>query len=561
MCRASRPDIAIAAPCASAALAARPVRSAASVGDARCGGDCRRRTASFGANGTFHAVAAATGEPLAPAFGGATRDDLDTACRQADAAFDAYRETSPDTRAAFLDTIGRYLAELGDALIERCCAETGLPRARIEGERARTIGQLGLFAAVLRDGGFIGARLDSARPGVTMPCNDLRLRNIAIGPVAVFGASNFPLAFSVAGGDTASALAAGCPVIVKAHAAHPGTSELVGQAVQRAVRDCGLPEGTFALLFDSGREIGQALVADARIKAVGFTGSRAGGTALMRIAAAREAPIPVYAEMSAANPVLLLPAALAARGAQIAQQFVASLTLGAGQFCTNPGLVLAVDGPALRAFERAAAAALDAAPAATMLTSAIDANYRAAVDARAASAGVVALACGAEGGPREARAALFATTAEIFMNRPALRDEVFGASSLIVRCPDEVSLRALVASLDGQLTIAVQADEADRAAFAALLPLLEKRAGRILANGFGTGVAVCDSMVHGGPFPASSDSRTTSVGSRAIERFLRPVCYQDMPAALLPDALRDGNPLRIARRVNGADQAAEAGDA
>jgi 2,5-dioxopentanoate dehydrogenase len=515
--------------------------------------------AVFGANGTFQAIAAATGEPLAPGFGGATHADLDAACRLADAAFDPYRATSPAARAAFLDAIGAELVALGDALIERCCEETGLPRARIEGERARTVGQLGLFAAVLRDGGFLGARIDTAYPGrAPLPCNDLRLRNIALGPVAVFGASNFPLAFSVAGGDTASALAAGCPVIVKAHSAHPGTSELVGQAIQRAARACGMPDGVFALLYDSGRAIGQALVADPRIKAVGFTGSRAGGTALMRIAAARAEPIPVYAEMSAVNPVLLLPGALHARGAAIAQQFVASLTLGAGQFCTNPGLVLAVDGPALRAFEQAAAAALDAAPAATMLTPAIEAAYRAAVEARAATAGVVTLATGAAGGTHTARAALFATSADAFQRDPALHEEVFGAASLIVRCPDDATLQALLASLEGQLTIAVHADEADAPRFAALLPLLEKRAGRILANGFGTGVAVCDAMVHGGPFPASSDARTTSVGSRAIERFLRPVCYQDFPAACLPDALRDANPLGIARRVNGVDEPREA---
>ncbi|WDD91317.1 aldehyde dehydrogenase (NADP(+)) [Burkholderia sp. FERM BP-3421] len=524
------------------------------------------RAAAFGANGTFHAIAAATGEALAPAFGGATPADLDTACRLADAAFDAYRETPPAARAAFLDAIGAELVALGDALVERCCAETGLPRARIEGERARTVGQLAMFATLLREGGYLGARIDNADPGgaplrMPLPCNDLRLRNIALGPVAVFGASNFPLAFSVAGGDTASALAAGCPVIVKAHPAHPGTSELVGRAIQRAARACGMPEGVFALLFDAGHAIGQALAADPRIKAVGFTGSRAGGAALMRIAAARAEPIPVYAEMSAVNPVLLLPGALAARAATIAQQFVASLTLGAGQFCTNPGLVLAVDGPALRAFEQAAAAALDAAPAATMLTPAIDAAYRAAVEARAASAGVVALATGAAGGPHTARAALFATAAETFMRDAALRDEVFGAASLIVRCSDEAALHALLASLEGQLTIAVHADDSDAAAFGALLPLLERRAGRILANGFGTGVAVCDAMVHGGPFPASSDARTTSVGSRAIERFLRPVCYQDFPADCLPTALRDGNPLGIARRVNGVDQAAETRDA
>ncbi|MGV4765876.1 aldehyde dehydrogenase family protein, partial [Burkholderia pseudomallei] len=327
------------------------------------------QSATFGQHGAFRAIEAATGAPLEPAFGGASLQDLDAACALADDAFDAYRETSLDARAAFLDAIGRHIVALGDALIERCAAESGLPRARIEGERARTVGQLALFAAVVRDGGFIDARIDPARAQrKPLPRVDLRLRNIAIGPVAVFGASNFPLAFSVAGGDTASALAAGCPVIVKAHGAHPGTSELVGRAIQAAVRECGLPAGVFSLLFDASREIGQALVADPRIKAVGFTGSRRGGVALMRIAAARPEPVPVYAEMSSINPVVLMPGALAARHDAIAQQFVASLTLGAGQFCTNPGLILAIDGPALRAFEKAAAAAIDAAAAQTMLT-------------------------------------------------------------------------------------------------------------------------------------------------------------------------------------------------
>ncbi|POR50698.1 2,5-dioxopentanoate dehydrogenase [Paraburkholderia eburnea] len=505
-----------------------------------------------GTHGAFHGINARTGETLEPAFGGATQSDLERASALAEAAFDTFRETPPETRAVFLETIGEQIMSIGDALIERCMAETGLPRARLEGERARTVGQLRLFAGVLRNGDFVDARIDPAQPDrKPMPRVDLRLRNVAIGPVAVFGASNFPLAFSVAGGDTASALAAGCPVIVKAHGAHPGTSELVGRAIQQAVRQCALPEGVFSLLFDSGLSIGQALVADARIKAVGFTGSRAGGVALMKIANAREEPVPVYAEMSSINPVVLLPGALGARGTAIAQQFAASLTLGAGQFCTNPGLVLAVDDESLRAFERAAGVALASAGASTMLTPGIHANYVKGVERLAEHADVEQLARGQAGGPFDAQAALFATTAQAFSADSALREEVFGPASLIVRCRDLDELHGMLKSLEGQLTVAVHLDHDDRAACRALLPTLERKAGRILANGFGTGVEVGHAMVHGGPFPATSDTRTTSVGSRAIERFLRPVSYQDLPDELLPQELRDGNPLVLARRIDG----------
>ena len=505
-----------------------------------------------GTNGSFHGVDARTGETLEPAFGGATQADLERACALAESAFDAYRETTLEARAAFLETIGEQINAIGDALIERCMVETGLPRARLEGERARTVGQLKLFAAVLRNGDCVDVRIDPAQPErKPMPRVDLRLRNIALGPVAVFGASNFPLAFSVAGGDTASALAAGCPVIVKAHGAHPGTSELVGRAIQRAVQACGLPEGVFSMLFDSGLAIGQALVADPRIQAVGFTGSRAGGVALMKIANARPEPVPVYAEMSSINPVVLLPGALAARGAAIAQQFAASLTLGAGQFCTNPGLVLAVQGESLQAFEQLASTALGNMSAATMLTPGIHANYCKGVERLAANPNVERLASGAAGGRFDAQAALFATTAQAFLAQPALRDEVFGPASLIVRCQDLSELHDVLKALEGQLTVAVHLDAADHEACRRLMPTLERKAGRVLANGFGTGVEVAHAMVHGGPFPATSDARTTSVGSRAIERFLRPVSYQDLPDDLLPAALREGNPLGLTRRMDG----------
>ncbi|MEH3118139.1 MAG: aldehyde dehydrogenase (NADP(+)) [Methylorubrum populi] len=509
-----------------------------------------------GGGAPFRAVEAATGAEIEPGFAPAAPEAVDRACALAEAALDAYRETAPEARAAFLERIAGNILDLGDGLIARCMAESGLPWARLEGERARTVGQLRMFAGVVRDGGFLGSRVDPALPErKPLPRPDLRLRNVAVGPVAVFGASNFPLAFSVAGGDTASALAAGCPVVAKAHPAHPGTSELVGRAVARAVSACGLPAGVFSLLFDGGIAVGERLVADPRIAAVGFTGSRAGGTALMRIAAARPAPIPVYAEMSSINPVVLFPAALAARGAAIGRAFVAALTLGAGQFCTNPGLVLAVEGAGLDAFVAGAAGALEGAAAQTMLTPGIGRAYRAGVDALAGNPAVEVLARGQAGGDHQGRPMLFATDARSFLADRHLAEEVFGAASLVVRCRDMGEVRAVLERLEGQLTAALHIDADDHAAARGLLPLLERRVGRILVDGFGTGVEVGHAMVHGGPYPATSDGRTTSVGSLAIGRFLRPVCYQDLPDALLPDALKAGNPLGIKRLVDGGRDA------
>ncbi|WP_454017382.1 aldehyde dehydrogenase (NADP(+)) [Azospirillum sp. Marseille-Q6669] len=507
-----------------------------------------------GRNGEIHAIDPSTGATLEPAFGGGGTAEVDRACQLAWDAFDRFRETAPEDRAVFLEAVARNILDLGDALIVRAMAESGLPRARLEGERGRTVGQLRLFAAVVREGSWIGARIDPSQPErAPLPRPDLRQRRIPLGPVAVFGASNFPLAFSVAGGDTASAFAAGCPVVVKAHSAHPGTSELVGRAVQAAVAECGLPEGVFSLIFGAGSSVGTALVADPRIKAVGFTGSRRGGVALMEVAAKRPEPIPVYAEMSSINPVFLLPAALAARAEALGQGFVASLTMGAGQFCTNPGILLAVDGPDLDRFVTSAVEALGGSAAPTMLTPGIHAAFDAGVAALAGNARVATLARGLDGdGPNRCRAALFATTAEAFLDDPALREEVFGAASLLIRCPDLDSLRAVAERLEGQLTATLQMDAADTESAAVLLPTLERKAGRILANGWPTGVEVCHAMVHGGPFPATSDGRTTSVGTAAVERFLRPVCYQDIPADLLPEALRDGNPLGLWRRVDGA---------
>ena len=501
---------------------------------------------------SFRAYNPATGLEIEPPFGTATLQDVELACALAARAFDQYRETTPEQRARFLEQAAQNILDLGPALIERAMLESGLPQARLEGERGRTIGQLRLFAQVVRTGRWQGATLDSALPERSPPRSDLRLRKIALGPVAVFGASNFPLAFSVGGGDTASALAAGCPVVVKAHGAHPGTSELVGKAIQAAVFSCGLPEGVFSVLHGDGRTIGTALVSNPAIKAVGFTGSRQGGMALVRAAAQRDEPIPVYAEMSSINPMFMLPGAFSRRAAAIATGFVDSLTLGAGQFCTNPGLVIALAGSALDSFSAAAADALQAKTGATMLTSGIHAAFNEGVERLAAIPGVTGLARGKRGDTACAgQPALFMTDAAHFLSNPDLEQEIFGAAALVVRCADMSQLYQVAAHLDGQLTATLFLDQDDQVEARTLLRTLERKAGRILVNGYPTGVEVSHAMVHGGPFPATSDSRSTSVGAGAIERFLRPVCYQDVPAYLLPEALQDNNPLQLWRVRDG----------
>jgi NADP-dependent aldehyde dehydrogenase len=490
---------------------------------------------------------------IEPSFGMGGVAEVERACALAAAALDPFRAAPLETRARLLEAVAENIAALGDMLIDRAQAESALPKARLEGERARTMGQLKLFAQLVRNGRWCGAVLDAALPERSpAPRPDLRAQRIALGPVAVFGASNFPLAFSVAGGDTASALAAGCPVVVKAHPAHLGTSELVGRAIQKAVADLGLPEGVFSLLIGAGNAIGEALVAHPAIKAVGFTGSRHGGLALMRIAASRHEPIPVYAEMSSVNPMFMLPAALVARTDALARGFVDSLTLGVGQFCTNPGLVIAIEGPALDGFVATAARALEVKSAQTMLTDGIATAYRSGIEARAQTAGVMRVAEGAASDAQCAgRNALFKTSAAEFLANAQLQDEIFGPASLIVQCRDADELLHVAERLEGQLTATLQIDEADYALAARLLPTLERKAGRILANGFPTGVEVSHAMVHGGPFPATSDARTTSVGTMAIERFLRPVCSQDLPQALMPAALRDENPLGLWRLRDG----------
>lgn len=506
-----------------------------------------------GKEAQFRGVDPTSGKTLEPGFFGAGSLEVEQACAIAEAAFDRFRETDLEERATFLETIASEIEATGDILIERAMAESGLPRPRLEAERGRTCNQLRMFADVIRQGEWLDPRLDSPLPDRTpAPKPDLRQRHIGVGPVAVFGASNFPLAFSVAGGDTASALAAGCPVIVKGHSAHPGTSELVGRAIQSASAKCKMPVGVFSLLFGSGNVVGQALVSDPRIQAVGFTGSRRGGTALQKTAQARTQPIPVYAEMSSINPVFILPAALKSRGEELGEAFVASLNMGAGQFCTSPGLVIAVRGPELDAFVRSASHAVEKSPSQTMLTPGIYKAYKAGVENLIRTSSVRKVACGQAGnGANKCQTNLFMASATDFLDDSNLQAEVFGACSLIIVCNDIDEMFRVTAQLEGQLTVTLQMDDADSDLASKLLPKLELKAGRLLANGWPTGVEVCHAMVHGGPYPATSDARTTSVGSAAINRFLRPVCYQDFPQTLLPRALKDGNPLVISYLLDG----------
>jgi alpha-ketoglutaric semialdehyde dehydrogenase len=518
-------------------------------------------TQHFGTAGLLHTTNPATGETLDPAFGGGTSADVDAACTLAAAAFDPYRATSLEQRATFLEVIAEGILALGDTLVDRVLAESGLLRGRVEGERARTVGQLRFFAALVREGRFLAATFDTPLPDRTpIPCPDLRSQKIPLGPVAVFGASNFPLAFSVAGGDTATALAAGCPVVVKAHPSHLGTSELVATVIQQAVANAGLPEGVFSLLIDDAvNTVSAALVQHPAIQAVAFTGSRRVGLLLVSLAAKRAVPIPVFAEMSGINPVFLLPAALEARAETIAQALIDSVTLGTGQMCTKPGIVMGIAGPAFDRFRAAAITSLEARQPATMLTAGIQRAYAKGLDHWKGDTGVKLLASSNTAAPGvcAGQPTLFATTAAHFLASPHLLEEVFGPTTLLIECHDQDEVLAVANHLDGQLTAALHMEDADTEIARRLLPILERKAGRILVNGFPTGVEVGYAMVHGGPYPSTSESRSTSVGAMAIDRFLRPVCYQNFPAALLPEALREGNPLHLLRLVDGKIQLPE----
>lgn len=504
------------------------------------------------ATATFQAIEPATGAPLPEEFPTATAAEVDQACRRAADAFGVLRATPAAVRSALLRAMAQGLETGAAGIIERAHRETALPVARLQSEMGRTCAQLRLFATVLDEGSWVDARIDTADPGrMPVPKPDVRSMRRPLGPVVVFGASNFPLAFSVAGGDTAAALAAGNPVIAKAHPAHPGTCERVGRILADAVRAAGLPAGTFALLFDAGHEVGQALVRHPLAAAVAFTGSRAGGEALMRLAAERPHPIPVFAEMGSVNPVLILPGALQARGAAIATGLHASFTLGAGQFCTNPGVVLLEEGEAGDAFLATLAELTAATAAGSLLTPGICQSYGKGQE-RLAALGAERLAQGSAGTAATAAcAAVWQVTAERALAEPRLLEEVFGPSTLAVRYRGEEELERLLCHLEGNLTASVHAEPDELRAVAPLLSLLETKAGRLLINQFPTGVEVCHAMVHGGPFPATSDGRSTSVGTRSLERFTRFVAYQGFPQEALPPELRDDNPLGVWRLVDG----------
>ena len=504
---------------------------------------------------TFQAVNPESGETLSPEFFEASIDEIERAASLAERDFDAFRKMSNEERAHFLDTIAEEIMALGDALIERGMAETGLPQARLVGERGRTVGQLKLFAEVVREGSWAEARIDTALPDrQPLPKPDVRMMNVALGPVAVFGASNFPFAFSVAGGDTASALAAGCPVVVKGHPAHPGVSEMVGRAIQTAVQKCSLPEGVFSLVQGSRVEVGETLVQHPAIKAVGFTGSFRGGKALFDLAAARPEPIPVYAEMGSANPVFILPTSLKNRGDAIAQGLAGSITLGVGQFCTNPGLTLSQSGEEFEILQKKLAQAIDELPAGTMLHQGIKNAYDAGFQTAQGVAGVTQVAGAQENGDKNCQGAprLLRTDGNTFLEQESLEEEIFGPASLLVACDSREQMLRVAENLHGHLTATIHGEDDELTDYADLLAILERKVGRIIFNGYPTGVEVCHSMMHGGPFPATTDSRTTSVGTAAIKRFLRPVSYQDFPQAMLPPPLQNQNPDNQWRLVNGA---------
>lgn len=497
-----------------------------------------------------NSVDATTGQALPYDFYQATAQEVDRAACAAAAAYPAYKALSAERRAAFLDAIADELDALDDQFVALVCRETALPAARIAGERGRTSGQMRLFATVLRRGDFYAARIDQALPERTpLPRPDVRQYRIGLGPVAVFGASNFPLAFSTAGGDTASALAAGCPVVFKAHSGHMATAEQVADAILRAAERTGMPQGVFNMIYGAG--VGEALVKHPSIQAVGFTGSLKGGRALCDMAAARPQPIPVFAEMSSINPVIILPQALQVRSATVARELAASVVQGCGQFCTNPGLVIGLRSPAFTAFIEQLVGQINEQPAQTMLNAGTLRSYAKGVSQLAEHALVEHLAGLAQQGAQAQPQVFRADVRLLLEGDPVLQEEVFGPTTVVIEVQDAAQLNAAIQSLHGQLTATLIGEPEDLQQFGGLTPLLEQKVGRILINGYPTGVEVCDAMVHGGPYPATSDARGTSVGTLAIDRFLRPVCFQNYPDSLLPEPLKNANPLGIQRLVDG----------
>lgn len=502
---------------------------------------------------SFFGMNPATGETLPQAFLESTEAEVQAACKEAEKAFEVYRETSGTEKAAFLEQIAEEIMALGEVLLERCHLETGLPMGRLTGERGRTVNQLRLFARVLREGSWVQARIDPTLPDrQPIPRPDLRQMQVPLGPVGIFGASNFPLAFSVAGGDTASALAAGCSIVVKGHPAHPGTSEWVGRAIISAAQKTGMPAGVFSLVQGPSVAVGLEIVRHPAIKAIGFTGSFRGGKAIFDAANQRPEPIPVYAEMGSTNPVFILPEALNSRTEQLAAGLKNSVVLGVGQFCTNPGLTVLAEAEARAAFVAATQSAFAESRSETMLTAGIQQAYQQGLEQLEAQDAVYTLArgttgeTGAPGLPQ-----LMETSAQGFLADERLEKEVFGPSTLLVHAQSKTDLLDIAQRLEGHLTATLHGTEADLKAHTELISILKKKVGRLIINGFPTGVEVSHAMVHGGPFPATTDARMSSVGTTAITRFTRPICFQGFPDFLLPDELKADNPLNIWRLFDG----------
>jgi 2,5-dioxopentanoate dehydrogenase len=503
----------------------------------------------------FYGVNPLTGAQLEPGYAEATPDEIARALALAAEAAAPYAAISGRERAAFLRRIADNLDAAVDQLVASAHEESGLSLPRLTGETARTTGQLRLFATILEEGSWLRARIDTALPDrKPFPRPALRSLQRPLGPVVVFGASNFPLAFSTAGGDTTAALAAGCPVIVKAHPAHPATSEVAAAAIQKAVAEAGLPEGVFSLLYSAGNNLGKTLVLDPRVQAVAFTGSQRGGRALMDLAARRPQPIPCFAEMSSVNPLFILPELLAADPEGFAKNLFASFTLGSGQFCTKPGLIFWTRLPGSDAFLAHLKKLVDEATPLPLLTPGIAKSYQQLTVERATQSTRAAEAKPQAGAPCfHADPQLFSATLAEFEAHPHLAEEIFGPTTLLIECPDLASYVRAANGLEGQLTATLFGTEADLATQRELIAVLATKAGRVIANAFPTGVEVSHAMVHGGPYPAASDARFTSVGTRAIDRFVRPVCYQSLPDALLPAELQDANPLGILRLVDGTE--------
>lgn len=501
-----------------------------------------------GSGSSFQVANPATGDLLPGDFKSASFEEIEQAVTKASAAFETYRQCSGKQKAAFLRGIADEILELGSVLVDRAVLESGLPEGRIIGERGRTMGQLNMFADLLEEGSWVEATVDTAIPDrAPVPKPDIRKMLVPVGPVVVFGASNFPLAFSTAGGDTASALASGCPVVVKAHPSHAGTSELVSSAIIAAAAKTGMPDGVFSHLFDPGFEVGVNLVKNPKVKSVAFTGSLQGGKALFDLASSREEPIPVFAEMGSINPVIVLPGAL--RNESLAAQYAGSITLGSGQFCTNPGLLIGLQSEEFQSFKAKLGEEISKIAPATMLNSGIEANYERKRKEVVSQQGVHTLSGDNDVAPNSPLVA--EVGGQEFLKNPRLHEEVFGPFSLIVEVNTPEELEQILEKIEGQLTATVMGDDQDLETFRSPIEQLKNKVGRIIFNGVPTGVEVCTSMQHGGPYPATTDSRFTSVGTGAIRRFVRPLSYQNWPQAQLPEELQDGNPLGIMRIVDG----------